>query len=153
MHSFGIGIGQTFLFEDFEDHGDDSITADLFYNYSASHSFDLIVNTHYSTHEQAKKTTKITGTSVGMKAKLYQIDSFIPIAIGGLGFYRPTITGSDAKLVFGYHLGAGAELRLNNKFTIGLLLHFHDPFDVKKSPNPKIEGSYSKLLITTLYSL
>ena len=31
VHSVGIGIGQTFLFDDFEDNGDDSITADLFY--------------------------------------------------------------------------------------------------------------------------
>ncbi len=152
VHSIGIGVGQTFLFDDFEDNGDDSITADLFYNYSASHSFDLAVNAHYSRHEQNTKSTTLFGTAVGMKAKLYQVDSFVPVALAGLGFYMPRTTTSEKKLVFGYHLGGGAELKLNNKFTLGLLLHYHDPFDVKKSPNPKVEGSYCKLLITTLYS-
>ena len=31
-HSFGIGLGQTFLTGDFGENGEDSITIDLYYN-------------------------------------------------------------------------------------------------------------------------
>ena len=47
-HSLGIGLGQTFLRSDFHEHGTDKITPDIYYNYSASYSFDFTANAHYS---------------------------------------------------------------------------------------------------------
>ncbi|MCR9203128.1 MAG: hypothetical protein NXH75_01015, partial [Halobacteriovoraceae bacterium] len=47
-HSLGIGVGQTFVAGDFNDTGEDQITWDLLYNYSASYSFDLLTNFHHS---------------------------------------------------------------------------------------------------------
>ncbi|EQC44412.1 hypothetical protein [Bacteriovorax sp. DB6_IX] len=89
VHSLGVGIGQTFLQGDFKDHGEDKITADLFYNYSASHSFDFLANFHYSTHEYRKKKVTATGLALGIKAKMFNFDNFSPFATGGLGFYSP----------------------------------------------------------------
>jgi len=159
-HSIGLGIGQTFLIGDFSDLGDDSITADLLYNYSASHSFDLLAGIHYSSHDFERTSVSLLGATLGIKAKLFQFDEFSPFAVGGFGFYAPqveritnnAIEKSERSLVFGYHLGVGADLRLNNLFTIGLLAQYHNPFDVKQDFGREVEGSYYKLLITTFYT-
>ena len=47
-HSIGVGIGQTFLSSELGQNGDDSITLDLYYDYSASYSFGPIKSTHKS---------------------------------------------------------------------------------------------------------
>ena len=160
-HSIGFGVGQTFLLGDFRETADDSITVDLFYGYSASHSFDMLLNLHYSTHEFNKMEVTLPGLVVGVKGKLYHFDSFAPFCLAGLGFYSPTskrsinsagtIKESDSKLTFGIHFGAGADLRLNNNYSIGILGHYHDPFDIKQETGPKVRGSYFKLLITAYY--
>src|SRR5690606_2383811 len=71
-HSVGIGFGQTFLAGDFDKNGEDKITFDGFYNYSASHSFDLLVNIHASKHKFQEKHAILRGIAPGIKAKLYQ---------------------------------------------------------------------------------
>lgn len=159
-HSLGLGIGQTFLYSQFEDNGEDKITVDVYYNYAASYSFDFMLNLHVSSHEFKQTKTDLSGLAIGIKAKAYQIDNFSPFAVAGLGFYSPKVTRlveseyieSTSKLVFGVHFGVGAELKLNDKFTVGLMAHYHDPFDVKQEVGPKVEGNYLKLLITTFYT-
>lgn len=156
-HSLGIGLGQTFTKEDFKKHGDSEITWDLYYNYSASHSFDLMLNFHSSTHEKGNLESTLSGAAIGIKAKLFNFDNFAPVAFGGLGFYWPTLTRTDlveteSKTVFGYHFGGGAELKLNKNFMTGVLLHIHNPFDVKQENNPEVEGWYYKLLLTAFYT-
>ena len=160
LHSLGVGIGQTFLSSgDFKDNGDDSITGELFYGYSASHSFDFVANLHYSKHEFSGHYVELPGLALGIKAKLYQFDSFSPYILGGLGFYRPKVkrtignglVESESKTSFGDHFGAGAELKLNRHYSMGLLAHYHNPFDIKQDSGPEVEGSYFKLLITGLY--
>lgn len=159
-HAIGIGLGQTFLHGEFSDNGDDKITADLFYSYRASHSFDFFTDIHFSKHKYKNKNTKLSGVALGIKAKIYQIDAFSPFALGGLGFYRPiltreldgVLTESISKVAFGYHIGAGADLKLNDRVTVGILAHYHNPFDVQQEDQASdVEGSYFKLLITGLY--
>ena len=158
-HSLGIGIGQTFLKSDFEDNGDDKITWDLFYDYSASYSFDFIANFHSSSHTYKTRKVTITGLDFGIKAKLFQVDAFSPIVLGGLGFYQPSmrrivdgeLVASDKKVTFGYHFGAGGELKLNENVKVGLLGHFHNPFDVRQDIGSEIEGSYFKLMLLGFY--
>ena len=160
VHSIGLGIGQTFLWGEFEANGDDRITGDIFYTYSASYTFDVLVNLHYSEHKFRNRDVKIAGTAVGIKGRIFQMDSFSPYLLGGLGFYRPKTTRimnggpltSEDKLTFGSHFGAGADLRLNRNFTVGLLGHVHNPFDVKQEQGTQVEGSYFKLLMTMMYS-
>ncbi|OUR96129.1 hypothetical protein A9Q84_07140 [Halobacteriovorax marinus] len=159
-HSIGIGIGQTFLMSDFSDLGDDKITWDLFYNYSASHSFDFIANFHSSKHKLNNQYSQITGLALGIKAKTFQFDNFSPFGMGGFGFYQPKtrrlidgqLVTSKTKLTFGFHLGAGADLRLNDKFTVGVMATYHNPFDVKQDAQPEVEGSYFKLMMNTFYT-
>ncbi len=159
-HSVGVGIGQTFVAGDFQDTGEDQITWDLLYNYSASYSFDLMANFHHSKHSFSNKYTQLTSFNIGIKSKLYQIDAFSPYAVGGFGFYAPKVKRevngvlreSETKVAFGYHLGVGGDLRLNEKVTVGLLANYHNPFDVKQEIGPEVEGRYYKLLITAFYS-
>lgn len=159
-HSVGFGIGQTFLMGDFADLADDSITLDAFYSYSASYSFDMLVNGHYSSHKFDNKRVTIPGLTIGIKGKLYNFDSFAPFVTGGFGFYQPSVrrevdgalVDSKKKITFGYQFGAGVDLKLNSNFTIGALAHVHNPFDVKQEVGPDVEGSYFKILITGMYT-
>src|SRR5690606_32011095 len=65
-HAIGLGFGQTFLLNDLEDNGEDKITVDGFYNYSASHSFDLLVNFHISKHKFRGQHALIRGIAPGI---------------------------------------------------------------------------------------
>ena len=155
VHSLGIGLGQTFVRGNLGEHGQDKITADIFYNYSVSYSFDLMLNFHYSEHFFARRYAKLQGTAVGIKGKFYEFDSFYPFLVGGFGFYAPKIKNetaeSPSKVVFGIHMGGGGELILNRKFSLGLLAHYHNPFDLRHESGPLVEGFYFKLLVMTLY--
>ncbi len=160
LHSVGVGIGETFLSGDFQDSGEDAITAEVYYTYSASYSFDVMANFHYSKHKFRNQETTIQGLNAAIKSRLYEFDSFSPFVMAGLGFYRPkvsrvlnnTLVESEGKLTLGPNLGAGVDLRLNRHFIFGVILHYHDPFDVKQDYGPKVEGSYLKLLLTVMYT-
>ena len=159
-HSLGIGVGQTFLRSDFHDHGTDKITPDLYYNYSASYSFDFLANLHWSKHKFQNRDVTIRGLALSIKGKGFQFDAFSPFVLGGFGFYEPSATriinGARVKtrdqLVFGMNLGAGVELRLNSQATVGVIAHYHDPFDVRQEVGSDLEGSYMKLLIMGMYT-
>lgn len=159
-HSVGLAVGQTILMGDFKKHGENKITPDVYYGYSASHSFDLLANLHISKHKAPRQDVTIRGLAVSIKAKGYQYDSFSPFILGGVGFYMPTMTHNtdegpyktSTKLVFGLNLGAGAELRLNENASIGIIAHYHDPFDVKQDAYGDVGGSYMKLLLMGMYT-
>lgn len=154
-HSLGVGLGQTFLMGKFEEKGDDKITGDIFYAYSASYSFDLLLNIHSSNHSYQDKKVWLRGLTMSIKARSYEFDAFSPFVAGGLGFYRPQVfknnKTSDLKNTFGMNLGAGMDLRLNNRVTVGLLTQYHLPFEVKQDDMENVRGSYFKLLLTTMY--
>jgi opacity protein-like surface antigen len=159
-HSLGIGLGQTFLRSDFHDNGTDKITPDLYYNYSASYSFDFLANLHWSEHSYLNRKVDIKGLALAIKGKGWQFDAFSPFVLGGFGFYLPSatrmqngvLTKTREQLVFGMNLGAGVELRLNDQFTVGVIAHYHDPFDVRQDNAPDLEGSYMKLLVVGMYT-
>jgi len=157
----GIGVGQTTLMGDFSKFGENKITVDAYYKYSASYSFDAIANIHYSKHsEKNGEYSRVAGTALGIKGKFFQYDAFSPFALGGVGFYLPKIRRqinnnlleSKTKLAFGVHFGGGVDIKLNNFFTAGLLAHYHNPFDVKQDIGPKVNGSYFKIMVTAMYT-
>ncbi|MBF0359618.1 MAG: hypothetical protein HQK49_01310 [Oligoflexia bacterium] len=160
LHSVGAGLGETFLAGDFANHGEDKITLDLLYSYSASHSFDFLADIHRSTHEYKGEQTIVQGIAFGIKGKFYQFDSFSPFAVGGFGFYRPIVTRrvnnvlteSEGKTAFGIHVGAGIDLRLNKYVIIGMLIQYHDPFNIKQDIGPEVTGHYFKVMMTGMYS-
>ncbi|MBP9681677.1 MAG: hypothetical protein KBD76_09755 [Bacteriovorax sp.] len=159
-HSIGVGIGQTFLRSDMADNGNDKITPDIYYTYSASYSFDFVANAHYSSHTFLNRESTIKGLALAVKGKGFQFDAFSPFVLGGLGFYLPSVKrpqGNDIvetrkQLVFGVNVGAGAELRLNSDVVVGVIAHYHDPFDVRQEVGAKLECSYMKLLILASYT-
>jgi opacity protein-like surface antigen len=159
QHGFGFGLGETFLMGNYGKHGEDKITADLFYSYAASYSFDLLLNAHMSEHKDQDQAMKILGLTSSIKAKVVEYDSFSPYVLGGLGFYAPQakrMVGndnkwSDQKITFGMNFGGGADLRLNDHYVVGLLGQVHWPFTVKQDTGSDIKGYYFKLLITGMY--
>lgn len=163
VHSFGVGLGETFLKGDFNQYGDDTITVDLFYSYKASYSFDFLINGHHSKHTYRGQQITNNGLAFAIKGRFYQFDNFSPFCLGGIGFYRPianrylaethTYQESDSKITFGLHAGAGADLTLNDNVAIGILGHYHNPFDVKQNIGSDVEGSYFKLMMTLMYTL
>jgi hypothetical protein len=161
VHSLGLGIGQGFMMGDFSDVGADDLSWDVLYNYSASHSFDLLVNFHHNKYAQGAQEITLTGLAASVKGKFFHFDSFIPYALGGLGLYAPRIETkyndgsyhkSKRKMVFGINFGTGLDLKLNRHFRVGGLLQLHNPFDLVQEDGQKIEGAYYKILFTTLYS-
>ena len=158
-HALGVGVGQTFILGDFKDNGKNQITADLLYSYSASYSFDLLTNLHYSKHKFNKRYVQLSGLSIGVKGRFFHFDSFSPFVLAGLGFYSPKmkrevegrLTVTDSQIVFGPHGGGGVDLRLNDNLAMGMLAQYHNPFDVKQELGPQVEGSYFKLLLTVFY--
>lgn len=155
-HSIGFGLGQTFLLGAFEDQGDNKIAfPDLFYSYTASYSFDLLVNLHSTHHQYRDKEVWLKGLAFSIKARSYEFDAFSPFILAGLGFYRPQISEndekSDEKTTFGFNAGAGLDLRLNKNIVVGIIGQFHSPFDIKQDETKDVKGSYFKLLLTSMY--
>lgn len=159
-HSIGIGVGQTFLRSDLAENGNDKITPDIYYSYSASYSFDFVANLHYSEHSYLNREATIKGLALAIKGKVFQLDAFSPFVFGGFGFYLPKVTRiqdgilteTRTQLVFGVNVGAGVDLRLNDEVVVGVIAHYHDPFDVRQDVGPKLETSYMKLMITASYT-
>lgn len=160
-HSIGIGLGQTFLMRKFDDNGDNKVTADFFYNYAASYSFDFVLNAHYSKHSKQADNIQLMGLTASIKSKFFDFDNFAPYILGGLGFYRPKAhrvyggVGQDteAKYTFGFNLGAGVDLRLNEKYSLGILGHYHNPFEVEQDNQSDLDGQYFKLMLLLMYTL
>ena len=155
-HAIGIGLGQTFLLGNLSSKGDDKIAADLIYTYTASYSFDLMLNAHISSHEYKEKKVWLRGYTMSIKGRSYEFDAFSPYLLGGFGFYLPQIKDSkgrtsEAKYTFGVNAGAGADLRLNDKVVTGLLAQYHYPFEIKQDESDNVRGSYLKLLLTVMY--
>lgn len=155
-HGLGLGLGQTFLFGNYEKRGDNAITADILYSYTASYTFDLLINAHFSTHEYKDRAVFLRGTAISIKGRSYEFDSFSPFLLGGLGFYMPQIrdrdgTTSEAKYTFGVNFGGGVDLRLNDTIVMGVLAQYHHPFDIKQDETDTVRGSYFKLLLTCMY--
>jgi hypothetical protein len=159
QHGLGIGLGQTFLFGNYGKHGQDKITADLLYTYSASYSFDLLVNAHLSEHTDDNEKMKLMGLTSSFKGKFVEYDSFSPYFLGGLGFYAPKakrlqnnkLEWSDQKVTFGLNFGAGIDLRLNEQYIIGVMTQVHWPFKVTQEEGTALKGYYMKLLLTGMY--
>jgi hypothetical protein len=156
QHGLGLGIGQTFLFGDYADHGEDKITADLLYSYAASYSFDLLLDAHMSEHEHKGEKMKTQGMAASIKARMVEYDNFSPYVLGGLGFYAPRAKRdghgwTEQKVTFGLNFGGGVDLRLNDNYVVGILGQMHWPFTVKQDEGGDLKGYYFKLLITGMY--
>lgn len=161
VHGIGLGIGQTMLFGDFSDHGDDELAFDLFYQYRASYSFDFLANFHTNTYKKDdNQKTDLTGITFNIKGRLYDFDAFAPYFTGGLGFYWPKVTRysgsnlleSENQMVLGFNGGFGADLQINEYFSFGFAGIYHHPLNVKQDNQQSVNGSYFRLMaIATMH--
>jgi hypothetical protein len=156
QHGLGLGVGQTFLYGNYGKYGQDKITADLLYSYTASNSFDLLVDAHMSTHKDNSEEMKLMGLAGSFKGRLVEYDNFSPYFLAGLGFYAPQAdrdgTGkTPRKLTFGANFGGGLDLRLNEHYVIGVMAQLHWPFRVQEDKGSDLKGYYGKLLLTGMY--
>lgn len=156
QHGLGLGIGQTFLFGNYGKYGEDKITADLLYSYAASHSFDLLVNAHMSTHKDNSEEVKLMGLTGSFKGRMFEYDNFSPFFLAGLGFYAPQADRDGSgkttrKLSFGTNFGGGMDLRLNDNYVIGVMAQLHWPFRIQQDEGSDLKGYYMKLLLTGMY--
>lgn len=159
-HSVGLGLGQVFLFGNHDKYGDSGLGIDLFYAYTVSYSFDLLINSHYSSHSSGATKTSLLGTTANIKGRFFDYDSFAPYFIGGLGFYHPknrrlvgaSLQNSSSKIGFGFSLGLGVDLKLNERITVGLMSTYHHPFDQNQDLGPDVTGSYMRVLMTAFYT-
>jgi len=155
-HIVTLGIGQSLLFGRYSKNGEDKITADLYYAYRSSYTWDFIANVHQSKHKKSGRWAKIQGLALGIRGNLFHYDQFVPFVMGGLGLYRPQIEDggvtSQRQTVLGWNAGAGVELQLQRHFAIGLIAHLHNPFKIKADGNrPKLKGRYAKCMMTASY--
>jgi hypothetical protein len=156
--AIGFGIGQTFLLGDFKDYASNSkLSADLFYLYRASYSFDFLINAHSSSIKgDSGQKIDLKGASFNIKGKLFDFDAFAPYIMGGLGFYFPratrlngnTLERTESKMTLGLNMGLGADLQLNERYSFGLLTVYHKPFRLKQETQSSLEGSYFKFMGT-----
>ncbi|MES2528980.1 MAG: hypothetical protein V4598_17975 [Bdellovibrionota bacterium] len=156
QHGLGLGIGQTFLFGNYGKYGQDKITADLLYSYAASHSFDLLLDAHLSTHKDNSEEMKLMGLVGSFKGRMVEYDNFSPYFLAGLGFYAPQADRDGSgktsrKLTFGTNFGGGMDLRLNESYVIGVMAQMHWPFKVQQDEGSDLKGYYMKLLLTGMY--
>ncbi len=161
-HYVGLGIGQSFLFSDYANLGEDQITFDLFYQFKSSLMFKLIGNIHAHKFELGQQNVKTKSVNFGIKAKIFDYDKFAPFFGGGLGFYwiggervlnplNNTVTEASSKTTFGLNAFTGLELDVSTRVNISFMAHFHKPFGVSFDGQPDISGSYMKLLIIPSY--
>lgn len=158
-HGAGIGLGETFLLGNYSNYGNDKITLDLFYSYTASYSFDLLINGHISEHKDENEKMRLMGLSSSIKARVVEYDNLSPYFLGGLGFYAPRAKRiidnqskwSDQKVTFGLNFGGGLDLRLNDHYVVGVMGQLHWPFEVQQEHQSDLKGYYFKLLLTGMY--
>ena len=159
QHGLGLGIGQNFLLGDYGKNGNDKIVADVLYSYAASHSFDLLINAHSSSQKKDKRRMRTRGLTASIKARAVEYDNFSPYILGGLGFYapqayRPYKDGykwTQQKITFGLNFGGGVDLRLNDKFVVGVMGTLNWPFKASQDNQSDLKGYYFKLLLTGMY--
>jgi len=153
LHSVGFGLGQYFLTGAFDNQGDDGLGFALRYNYLGTGDvFHLNANLLYASLG-GEQDFKMWGFTGGVKANMIYLDTLVPYAVAGLGFYNPSVSiqGSrEGSLTFGFHLGVGADLVINDQFELGGELTFHNPFDTDtdtKAGKVDLNGAFFTMMI------
>ncbi len=130
-NNVSLDIGQNFLVaSDYQD----SIGLQANYTYGVSHLFSFASALGYSSHSEGKFSK--LHLLVGPRLNLATFDRIIPYVNGGLGFYRASRdinqTNTISGMMFGVHLGAGADLQLTRETFFGAAMTYHQLFGTNK---------------------
>ncbi len=143
-HNLALDLGQVFLMGDLTRYSD-SIGVQAHYNYGVSDLFSFDASLGYSGHSSRYSVGSLLA---GMRMNLASIDKIVPYGTAGLGFYKPTYndiihadtatphltdTQSLSGLVFGLHLGVGADLIMSRSMFFGAAITFHNMFGTSAS--------------------
>jgi len=131
-HTVGLMVGQTWAAGEIgKDFDGGAVAPGLFYEYEASDVFNLYAQGLFANFNDG--ILKDNSANVGIKAHLVYYDKLAPYVLVGAGLYfvnravsAPSETAS--KTVFGFQLGAGADLDIGERFLVGLELDVHTLF-------------------------
>lgn len=153
-HSVGLMVGQAWPSGDLGQNMEGAVVPGIFYEYAASDVFSVYAEGLRSTH--SNKALKLTTYAVGIKSVLIYIDKLAPYALLGMGLYDVTKTVGTAretagKTLFGFNLGLGADLDLNERVFMGMAFQLHNVFsgsvDLPVNGRTELSGRWSGLFI------
>lgn len=157
-HNVSLGLGQIFLFGKLGKTYSDSIGYQVHYNYGVSDIFAFDTGLEFSSHPEKTNTElgfSLGSARAGLRTNLSWFDKLIPYGVFGLGFYRPTYDITDTyamtSMLFGIHLGVGADLELTRNLFFGAALSFHDILGTTKFTEDgapfDVGGTYTAFLL------
>jgi opacity protein-like surface antigen len=151
-HSAGLMVGQVWPSGNFGQNIEGSVGPGIFYEYAASDIFSVYAEALKSTH--ASDSLKITSYAAGIKSVLIYIDKLAPYAEFGMGLYnvdQAVAAGTASKTLFGFNIGVGADLDLNDRVFAGMVFQFHNIFtgtaELPNGGHTEISGRWSGLFI------
>ena len=152
-HMLGVAFGQNYFFSDFSKWTEDELGYDFYYEYLASMSFGVMTNFHYISSRRGDNKLRVVGTDASIKVYFYHFDHFAPYFAGGVGFYHLALNDTHGNsFAFGNNLALGFDLVLNEHIKVGMLLHYHNPFDLRDQiSGVNLEGSYFRALLLISY--
>jgi hypothetical protein len=140
--NISLEMGQVFLMGNLGNNYSDSIGTQLHYTYGISDLFDFDSSVGYSSHSGGNFS--MLSALAGMRTNLAWYDKVIPYFSFGLGFYRPSFSGSGSAsgssqivlpagqsasaTLFGLHMGPGVDLEVTRNLFFGASLTLHDMF-------------------------
>lgn len=151
-NNISLELGQVFLMGNLANGGqnqpgkyEDNIGQRLHYTYGVSDIFGFDAALGYSEHSEGNFS--MLSLLTGVRTNVAWYDKFVPYGTVGLGFFKPTYELTDLRdlsngnnstptslssIVFGLHLGGGADLVLTDQIFFGAALTFHSAFGVTK---------------------
>jgi hypothetical protein len=144
-HRILFGLGQGFFFGDLDNEDSSNMIFDLEYVYSSNDIIDVTLDTHYYT----RGDISIFAIAPSFRYNFYKKEGLSLYGKGAFSFYNVGYD-DDNMWVFGLNAGAGAEIELNSKYSIGLKTDYNKPFEARVS-DKDISGSYIRMLVQIGY--
>lgn len=151
-HSLSLSVGQIWSAGNLSRDASSTVGSGILYEYAASDVFSMQAGLRRSEHQER---LGILATTIGIRSNLVYYDQLVPYAFFGAGFYFASSPPEGDNRVnsthFGINFGVGADLELNHKFFLGLLLSIDNLFsDRAKTPDGqemRLTGRFSSLLL------
>ncbi|MDR3606686.1 MAG: hypothetical protein P4M08_04805 [Oligoflexia bacterium] len=164
-HNLALEMGQVFLMGNLGNNYSDAIGTQVHYTYGVSDLFGFDSSVGYSSHSGGNYS--MFSALAGMRTNLAWYDKIVPYFSFGLGFYRPSYSGSGSAsgssqvmlpagdsvsaLLFGVHMGPGVDLEVTKHVFFGASLTLHDMFGstqtVANNQNVNTGGIYTSFLL------
>jgi hypothetical protein len=131
-HTVGLMVGQTWAAGEIGKNFDGGTVAPgLFYEYEASDVFNLYAQGLFANYNDG--ALKNNSANLGIKAHLVYYDKLAPYVLVGAGLYFANLAVQNPpenakKTVFGFEIGAGADLDIGDRFLVGLEFDVHTLF-------------------------